>query len=119
VDLIVASPPLFFCPRRPQSSQAAHHQQARSVPPPLSTFSAVDRRREMDDIDSLGGLRGLYQDLSAIPDSPMVNVERLCLELETHIEDFRKLLTKASKNDTSRKSVLSGECYGSLPKWTV
>lgn len=69
----------------------------------------------MDDIDSLGGLRGLYQDLSAISDSPMVNVERLCLELEMHIEDFRKLLTKASKNDTSRKSVLSGECPGSLP----
>lgn len=69
----------------------------------------------MDEVDSLGGLRGLYQDLSAIPDTPMVNIERLCLELETHIEDFRKLLTKASKNDTSRKSVLSGECYGSLP----
>ncbi|KAH8705422.1 nuclear pore complex subunit Nup192 [Talaromyces proteolyticus] len=63
----------------------------------------------MDDIDALGGLRGLYQDLSAIPESSIINVERLCVELEAHLEDFRKLLNKPAKNDTSRKSVLSGK----------
>lgn len=63
----------------------------------------------MDGIDSLGGLRGLYQDLSVITDSSIVNIERLCLELESHLHDFRILLDKPSKNDNSRKSVLAGE----------
>ena len=63
----------------------------------------------MDGVDSLGGLRGLYQDLSGITESSIVNIERLCVELETHLNDFRTLLEKPSKNDNSRKSVLTGE----------
>ncbi|OKL58312.1 hypothetical protein UA08_06541 [Talaromyces atroroseus] len=63
----------------------------------------------MDGIESLGGLRGLYQDLSVITDSSMVNIERLCLELESHLHDFRILLDKPPKNDNSRKSVLTGK----------
>lgn len=63
----------------------------------------------MDEIDVLGGLRGLYQDLSTISESSIPNVERLCFELEAHIDDFRKLLDKATKNNTSRQAVLSGE----------
>jgi nuclear pore complex protein Nup205 len=55
------------------------------------------------------GLRGLYQDLSAISDGNLSNVDRLCLELETHIQDFRKLLDKPAKNNASRQAVLSGE----------
>jgi nuclear pore complex protein Nup205 len=55
------------------------------------------------------GLRGLYQDLSAISDGNLHNVDRLCLELETHIQDFRKLLDKPAKNNASRQAVLSGE----------
>lgn len=62
----------------------------------------------MDEIDELGGLRGLYQDLSTISESSIPNIERLCFELEAHIDDFRKLLDKASKNNTSRQVVLSG-----------
>ncbi|EED22944.1 nuclear pore complex subunit Nup192, putative [Talaromyces stipitatus ATCC 10500] len=63
----------------------------------------------MDGIDSAGGLRGLFQDLSAITEPSMVNIERLCFELESHLQDFRTLLDKPSKNDNSRKSVLSGK----------
>lgn len=62
----------------------------------------------MEDEDTLVGLRGLYQDLSALSDSSFVNIERLRVELETHIEDFKKLLDKPSKNNTSRQAVLSG-----------
>lgn len=55
------------------------------------------------------GLRGLYQDLSAVSDGHLDNVERLCFELETHIQDFRKLLDKPAKNNASRQAVLSGK----------
>lgn len=64
----------------------------------------------MDDLDILGGLRGLYQDLSILADSSIPNIERLCIELETHLEDFRKLLDKPTKNNSSRQTVLSGRC---------
>ncbi|KAL1966846.1 hypothetical protein VTN77DRAFT_3811 [Rasamsonia byssochlamydoides] len=63
----------------------------------------------MDDIDMLGGLRGLYQDLSTISETSIPNIERLCIELEAHLQDFRKLLDKAPKNNTSRQAVLSGK----------
>lgn len=63
----------------------------------------------MDSSDHFGGLRGLYQDLSAITESSIVNIDRLCFELEAHLEDFRALLDKPPKNDNSRKTVLSGE----------
>jgi nuclear pore complex protein Nup205 len=63
----------------------------------------------MDDIDALGGLRGLYQDLSTISESSIPNIDRLCVELEAHLQDFRKLLDKPPKNNGSRQSVLSGK----------
>lgn len=63
----------------------------------------------MDGVDSLGGLRGLYQDLSVITESSIVNIERLCFELESHLHDFRTLLDKPPKNDNSRRSILSGK----------
>lgn len=63
----------------------------------------------MDGVGSLGGLRGLYQDLSGITESSIVNVDRLCVELESHLKDFRALLDKPSKNDNSRRAVLTGE----------
>ncbi|KAI2682434.1 hypothetical protein DTO027I6_1058 [Penicillium roqueforti] len=59
--------------------------------------------------DTRNGLRGLYQDLSALSNSQLPNVDRLCFELETHIQDFRKLLDKPAKNNASRQAVLSGK----------
>ncbi|KKK19982.1 putative nuclear pore complex subunit Nup192 [Aspergillus ochraceoroseus] len=61
----------------------------------------------MESSETLVGLRGLYQDLSAISDSSFVNIERLRIELETHIQDFRDLLDKPTKNNASRQAVLS------------
>ncbi|KAL4930852.1 uncharacterized protein BDV17DRAFT_280479 [Aspergillus undulatus] len=63
----------------------------------------------MESADSLAGLRGLYQDLSTISDTSFVNIDRLRVELETHIHDFRVLLDKPSKSNASRQSVLSGK----------
>ncbi|KAJ5932503.1 hypothetical protein N7516_006992 [Penicillium verrucosum] len=59
--------------------------------------------------DTRNGLRGLYQDLSALSNSQLPNVDRLCFELEIHIQDFRKLLDKPAKNNASRQAVLSGK----------
>ncbi|GKZ51791.1 hypothetical protein AbraIFM66951_007167, partial [Aspergillus brasiliensis] len=63
----------------------------------------------MEERDAATGLRGLYQDLSALSASSFVNIERLRIELETHIDDFKKLLDKPPKNNTSRQAVLSGK----------
>ncbi|OJJ51011.1 hypothetical protein ASPZODRAFT_156001 [Penicilliopsis zonata CBS 506.65] len=63
----------------------------------------------MEDTEALGGLRGLYQDLCALSDPSLVNIERLCIELEAQIQDFRKLLDKPTKNNTSRQALLSGK----------
>lgn len=63
----------------------------------------------MEERESLVSLRGLYQDLSALSDSSLVNIDRLRVELETHIDDFRKLLDKPTKNNASRQAVLSGK----------
>lgn len=59
--------------------------------------------------ENLASLRGLYQDLSAISDSSFLNVDRLMIELETHIQDFQKLLDKPAKSNASRQTVLSGK----------
>lgn len=62
----------------------------------------------MTDQDHLGGLRGLHQDLVALEESQLRNVGKLCLELEAKVEEFRQLLDKPSKSETSRASLLSG-----------
>lgn len=69
----------------------------------------------MDACDIFEDLRGLYHDLDAISKSPIPNIDRLRIDLEAHIQDFRKLLDKPPKNNTSRQAVLSGKrmrwCY--------
>lgn len=63
----------------------------------------------MSDPDSLEGLRGLHQDLLALSEARLTNVERLWVELESRVEEFRKLLDKSPKNEKSRQTVLAGE----------
>ncbi|KAL3473128.1 hypothetical protein BJX99DRAFT_249177 [Aspergillus californicus] len=63
----------------------------------------------MESAEALDGLRGLYQDLSALSDSNLVNIDRLRVELETHIHDFRTLLDKPAKSNASRQTVLTGK----------
>jgi hypothetical protein len=79
-------------------------QQRSKLPIPLPLLRAVMAELH----DNLASLRGLYQDLSAISDSSFLNVERLVIELETHIQDFQNLLDKPAKSNASRQTVLSG-----------
>ena len=58
--------------------------------------------------ESLEALKGLHQDLIALSESRLATVERLWTDLEGHIEAFKKLLDKSSKNAVSRKAVSSG-----------
>jgi nuclear pore complex protein Nup205 len=60
-------------------------------------------------MDSLQRLQGLHQDLVEFSESRLANVERLWLELEASIEDFRKLLDKPPKSNASRESLASGD----------
>ncbi|KZF26715.1 nuclear pore complex subunit Nup192 [Xylona heveae TC161] len=62
----------------------------------------------MADTGALVSLRGLHQDLVAVNESRLQNVERLWFELETRIEEFRKLLDKPPKNDSSRRAISAG-----------
>lgn len=57
----------------------------------------------------LDGLRGLYQDLSALSRDSLPNVDRLVHELEATIGDFKKLLDKEPKKNESRQAILSGK----------
>ena len=62
----------------------------------------------MSALDGLEGLRGIHQDLIALSEDRLPRVERLWVELEARIEDFRRLLDKVSKNDASRQTLSSG-----------
>jgi nuclear pore complex protein Nup205 len=59
-------------------------------------------------MESLERLQGLYQDLVAFSDTRLAKIERLWLELDASIEDFRKLLDKPPKSNASRESLAKG-----------
>lgn len=63
----------------------------------------------MADGGSLEGLQDLHQDLIALSESQLRNVERLWAELDARVDEFRKLLDKPQKNDASRRLLQSGE----------
>ena len=56
----------------------------------------------------LQNLRALHQDLIALEDGQLRNIDKLCSELKAHIEAFKNLLDRPSKSDTSRKKLQSG-----------
>ena len=62
----------------------------------------------MTDEGGLASLRGLRQELLALEQSQLRNIDRLWADLEAHVQDFRQLLDKPSKNEASRKELLSG-----------
>ena len=63
----------------------------------------------MEDPGGLVGLRDLYEDLLVPEASRLRNVDRLCADLEARVSEFRQLLDKPAKNETSRKALSSGE----------
>ena len=76
--------------------------------PNLTTLRARATIRHMAEIDSLEALQGLQRDLLALTASQLPTVERLWAELESQIDEFRKLLDKPRKNDASRRTLTSG-----------
>lgn len=58
--------------------------------------------------DSLERLQGLQRDLISLSEFRLPNIERLWLELDSRIEEFRSLLDKKDRNEQSRKTLVSG-----------
>lgn len=58
--------------------------------------------------DDLVGLRGLHQDLLALEKSQLLDIEGLLVDLESRIDEFRKLLDKSPRKEASRNAILSG-----------
>lgn len=71
----------------------------------------------MADEDGLLGLRALHQDLLALAESRLCNIDRLWVELEARINEFTQLLDKPAKNDNNRKTLESGETLLKLMKY--
>ena len=65
--------------------------------------------------NSLDGLRGLYQDLIGLEESQLRNIERLWAELESRIVEFRNLLDKKPKKESSRQILNSGARFSKYP----
>lgn len=57
---------------------------------------------------SLESLQALHADLLALSESRLLNIERLGIQLEAHIRDFRALLDKKPRNDKSRETLGKG-----------
>ena len=68
----------------------------------------------MAEAEGLMGLRELHQDLVALEETRLVNIDRLWAELEARVNEFRQLLDKPGKADSSRKSLQSGRQYFKL-----
>ena len=60
-------------------------------------------------MDRLEMLQGLHEDLIAVGQSRFANIERLCSELEQHLEDFQRPLEKKPRNSSSRQTLESGK----------
>ena len=71
----------------------------------------------MAELSSLEALQGLHRDLLALSESRLLNVERLWVQLEARIEEFRKLLDKSPRNEKSRQTLATGMMAAYTLKW--
>src|SRR5438045_7956374 len=62
----------------------------------------------MSEVGVLEDFETLHRDLLALSESRLLNVERLWIQLEARIADFRRLLDKNSRNEQSRKTLATG-----------
>lgn len=81
---------------------------ARSSRTSAGTFCANRPRSKMAEEDDLEGLEALHHDLQALSEARLPVVERLRHELAAKLEDFRKLLDKEKKKESSRQALNSG-----------
>lgn len=59
-------------------------------------------------MDSLIRLQGLHADLVAFTETRLANIDRLGLELEESIQDFRRLLDKTAPSSSDREAYNNG-----------
>jgi nuclear pore complex protein Nup205 len=59
-------------------------------------------------------LQSLHRDLIALSESRLLNVERLCVQLEARVDEFRHLLEKAPRNEKSRQILAAGNADSNL-----
>jgi nuclear pore complex protein Nup205 len=62
----------------------------------------------MSELCSLESLQSLHRDLLALSELRLDNVDRLWTQLESRIDDFRRLLEKTPRNEQSRKALATG-----------
>lgn len=62
----------------------------------------------MMELHGLESLQALHADLLALSESRLLNVERLGIQLQAHIADFRALLDKKARSEQSRKVLETG-----------
>ena len=62
----------------------------------------------MTDQESLESLRGLHQDLTALDQNRLRNIDKLWADLDARVVEFRKLLDKSPKNEESRRTLRTG-----------
>lgn len=63
----------------------------------------------MAETSSLESLQALHADLLALSEERLCNVERLEVQLEAHMKDFKQLLEKKLRSEESRKKLSSGK----------
>jgi len=68
---------------------------------------------------NLEALQGLHRDLLALSENRLIAIERLLLELEARLDEFRNLLDKKVKNDTSRQKLSKGTIELDSVQYTI
>ena len=68
----------------------------------------------MAEDDGLLALQGLHSDLLAFSENRLQDIDRLVTELDSRIDEFRQLLDKKSKSETSRKKLGEGMRFNML-----
>ena len=64
----------------------------------------------MERPDKVEVIRSLHQDLIALSDARLATVEQLCLDLEAHIDAFRRFFDRSPRSEEKRRVVMGGKC---------
>jgi nuclear pore complex protein Nup205 len=72
----------------------------------------------MAEDDSLRALQGIHRDLCALIDLKLPVLDRLVVNLESRLDEFKALLDRKPKTDASRKALLAGKHLSHCPRHT-
>lgn len=64
--------------------------------------------------DGLLALQGLHSDLVAFAENRLPDIERLLVELDSRVEEFRALLDQQGKSEASKKKLGEGRRQQSM-----